>query len=75
MGKPAPFQRPGITLSTEKRDWRDVSPYSLRENDIVRGAGRVLLVTDSASGVRVEFQSGEVATYDEGDLITAFVKV
>lgn len=73
---PPPFKRPGISLSTgETKAWKDVSVYSLRPGDIVRGKGAVDFVSDASGGVKVLWQNGSFTHYDEGDIVHAFVRV
>lgn len=75
MGKPKPFSRPSIDLGSPKKDWREVSVYSIREGDMVRSLGLVLQVWDAPDGVAIKFKSGDVHFYAEGDVLTAFVRV
>lgn len=72
---PRPFSRPGISLSSEKRDWKSVSVYSLASGDMVRDLG---LITDSwevPGGLVFVFKSGNQQFYSEGEHVLAFVKV
>lgn len=46
MGKPRPFSRPSIAVSTEaqstvKRAWQEISPHLIEEGDIIMGFGLV----------------------------------
>jgi len=76
MGRPAPFQRPSVSLGTsEKRDWREISVYSLLAGDTVAGRGLVTLVTDHPEGIFVSFKSGNGVHYSEGDTVYAFVRL
>lgn len=74
--KPAPFQRPGITIATtEKKEWRQVPVHSLREGDMVRDFGLLVRVSDSPKGLSLSFKSGTTLDIEEGETILAFVTV
>lgn len=50
MGKPKPFSRPSISISTgatgAKKEWRDVSPREVEVGDLILGKGLVVGVGD-----------------------------
>lgn len=47
MGKPRPFSRPSIAVSTEaqstvKRAWQEISPHLIEAGDLIMGVGLVV---------------------------------
>lgn len=72
---PKPFQRPGIRISTEKRDWKEVPASLIESGDIVRGMGEAVEVDTDRPGVTIVWKNGTRSIYDAGDVVTAFVKV
>lgn len=72
---PKPFSRPSISISSVKRDWREISVYSLEPGDIARGWGEVSQVADDPDGVVIIWKNGTRSVFAEGDKVTAFVKV
>jgi hypothetical protein len=76
MGKPPPFQRPGIALGRHNRSWQTIKATELRVGDIVRDKGLVLSIEDRSewSAIDVDMVNGEHYTFDVDDLVTAFSK-
>ncbi|WNN95027.1 hypothetical protein SEA_MAGRITTE_50 [Microbacterium phage Magritte] len=83
--KPAPFVKPGITLSTElhgsKKRWVKADPRGVGAGDIIRGAGLVVevyykTVTGAENEAYVVFrvQNGSFHRVDIGDTVIAFTE-
>jgi len=81
--KPAPFQRPGITLSTgAQKRWVKITPQHVDRGDIIRGEGLVeeieyqRLDGPAIREFRARFtmKNGKVLYYDIGDTVIAFTE-
>jgi hypothetical protein len=74
-GLPQPFSRPGIVISDGgKKDWKEVSVFSVAVGDMVRGMGLVTDLWEAPGGIILVFKSGTQQFFTEGDKVTAFVK-
>ena len=80
MGKPAPFSRPSIALSTgtAPRSWQDVPAQNLDFGDMVPDHGYVtekLSYSDLSEGldkVGFTFTSGKRAIFNFDEIVRAF---
>lgn len=88
MGKPKPFQRKSVTISSDitgaRKEWRDVDPSEISEGDLIMGEGLVVDVTSERPDftserpdvVTFEMKSGILLSYFRGaEPVRAFVKV
>lgn len=90
MGKPKPFSRPSISISTgatgDKKEWRDVPPESVKPGDLLLGHGLVVggtftevtLDDDPGTPVKVvvyEMKSGKQVRVQNQETVRAFVTV
>ena len=70
------FQRPSISISDVKKEWRDIPAKDLRPGDVAAGLGRVAEVTTTTKGsVVIVWSNGARSLVRPEDEFYAFVTV
>jgi hypothetical protein len=77
LGKPKPFQRPGINLDVNTtREWRNVTWHEIKTGDTVADYGTVRAVVTNDTGVIVNFDHRtEIIPNTLNHTVFAFVRV
>ncbi len=81
-GRPKPFQRKRIELSTEiqdvKKSWQDVEPDMIEEGDIIPGFGLVVKIKKrnyDPVQYKITFKNGDDAHFNMGGIYRVFTRV
>lgn len=69
------FNRPSISLASERKEWKTVKVRSIKPNDIVTGHGLVIDVGEEVGAIVLKFLNGRSLEFNQNDTVTAFVKV